>query len=769
VTHRTRTKRSFLGTGLLLALVSASIARAEAPAAEDLTDEHVRKAIAAMVDALYAHKDAKHFWDPPTWDPQTHGSRTQAGGYTALAVLALLSAGESYQNPRLRDAIEHLVQLELGGTYAVAVRAQVWAKLPPRFDERLAHDTQWLLDGFSPKAAGWTYDQKPTTTRKDNSIRQYGALALWEAAKRGLDVDVKYWRQLERAYIDGQRPDGGWNYKGNDDPPTGSMTAAGLATLYITQDLLHASEAVRTNAAPQPYGEAIDRGLAWMNEHFSSTENPGSFRDFYYYLYGVERVGLASGRKTFARLDWYRTGTAELLARLCAWDEATRTMTVHERVGGSGNAAIIRTHHLAFGLMFLSRGRVPVVINKLETPALRWNNRPRDVANLTHWIARSSETDLSWQIVSVDDPPETWLDAPLLYLASDQAVPWTSDADPPAAALQAYLELGGTLFAVSEGRGKAFASSIETLGRALFPAATWRVVDHDDWAYTLHMRVGDRRPPLRALSNGVRDLVILCPGPDLAASFQQNDVDRPGVFTTAGNLYYYASEMNRPRPRLDAQPEAFPILATDAEVTVLRVQHDGNWNPEPRAIGRFGQRLARSARIGVRERVVPLRELGDAPPALAIATGTAAHELTPVELESIRRFVSGGGTLLFETAGGRGDFAGAAEQACATLFAQRAMPLVRHPIVTGAGARPEHDLSTVEYRPYSFEIFGARERSARLRGIEIDGRVAVLFSREDLSHALLDRSCWGVHGYAPDSAQKLLENVLRYAGGGGAS
>jgi hypothetical protein len=39
----------------------------------------------------------------------------------------------------------------------------------------------------------------------------------------------------------------------------------------------------------------------------------------------------------------------------------------------------------------------------------------------------------------------------------------------------------------------------------------------------------------------------------------------------------------------------------------------------------------------------------------------------------------------------------------------------------------------------------------------------VLFSREDLSNALLDQPVWGVSGYAPGSAVELMGNIIQFA------
>ena len=108
-----------------------------------------------------------------------------------------------------------------------------------------------------------------------------------------MKIDQRYWRTIEEALLNVQMPDGGWNYR-KDQEPTGSMTTAGLATLFITQDFLHANEAANLrNTSPGRNQTAIDGGLQWMDRNFSALENPGRYRDYYYYMYGVERVALA--------------------------------------------------------------------------------------------------------------------------------------------------------------------------------------------------------------------------------------------------------------------------------------------------------------------------------------------------------------------------------------------------------------------------------------------------------------------------------------------
>ncbi|MHC4415486.1 MAG: hypothetical protein ACYS0G_09400 [Planctomycetota bacterium] len=779
--------RAVLAAGVLAAWTPSAAQDVITP--DTLTDEHVQKAIGAIVEDLYARKDPTSFWEParvPT------GESRQTGGYTALTVLALLHAGQTYQDPRLRDAVASLEQAEMDGTYARAVRANVWAMLPPRFHDRLVADTRWLIDGFSEKAGGWTYQQTPTTTRRDNSITQYGALAWWEAAKRGVPVDRRYWRLLEEHFLDMQLADGGWNYKG-DGPATGSMTAAGLATLFITQDFLHAQEFVTVDRARAPrYQQAIDRGLEWMRRNFSPTENPGRDEYFFYYLYGVERVGLASGYKYFGTHDWFREAAAELLARLCRWDAASGTMSVNERIGGMPRGARVRVRHLAFGLLFLSRGRVPVAINKLQTPDVAWNNRPRDVANFTRWLSDKTESALNWQIVSIDAEPHEWLDAPLLYLASHERLPWLarppSDDDEaaggdrrlsrrrdPLEKLKRYLDLGGLLVAATDGSSPAFGQSIEQAGTLMYPRHEWRTLEPDHWVYTLLWPVRGKRPTLRGLSNGVRELIIISPATDFSAAFQVRATETQSVYMPAAHLYLFASEMNRPRPRLARHfsapypppggPGSERAPDDGAPVTIVRAEHAGNWNPEPQALPVFAATSAESQQMTIEIVDCALADIDelDPPPTLVVVNGIGPHDFTAPEREAIRAHVRAGRVILFETPGGRGAFTRFAERACTEIFAQPIRPLFRSRIITGAGLPQAARLTRVDYRPYALEVFAARETTPRLRGMLIDGQPRVLFSREDISHALLDQPCWGVVGYTHPAAHRLLGNILRHA------
>lgn len=792
-------RRPFLHVvGVIIAMAGAVSCASFAAAqqrisADNLTDEHVQKAAAVLIDALYERKHAQRFWELEKI-PANESTR-QGGGYTALATLALVHAGQSYQDPRLRDAVDYLANLQMQGTYAITTRASLWGRLPPRFHKNLTDDARLLLEGFSEKNGGWDYIPDPNAKYHDNSIRQFGALALWDAAKRDVKFDRRIWQRIEDAYITSQLPDGGWNYKG-EGAATGSMTAAGLATLFITQDLLHTQEAVALNNRSQAkYEKAIETGLQWMDKHFSPTVNPGKDTYyFYYYLYGVERVGLASGYKYFGGRDWFREAAAELISKLLTWDSSSETFSLKKSA-----QAPSKTDEIAFALMFLSRGRVPVAFNKLQF-AGAWNNRPRDAANLTRWIGDNAERELSWQIVNINSDPVSWLDASCLYIASHEPLPWIKRANidiiqivrearnaqmalengeqrnistsaaldiPELTTIKTYIDAGGLVVALNEGSTRGFAESVEHMGLMMYPHYQWVDAPDSHWAYTAHMPVKGRKPPLRILSNGVRDLIILSPGGDWPAVFQTNNHKRLPEFHTASNVFSYASELNRPRPRLGRAATPSSRATTLQAITIARAIHHGNWNCEPLALHRVASWLAadRSIRLNIQEHsLARIHEVHPAPAAV-IVSGTEAVQFTEAQLSAIRTYVHNGGVVLFETAGGGGDFTSAAEAALEAASGGRIEPLIRTRIITGEGIKGAKDLTQVEYRPFALQAFGTRDTAPRLRGITINEQRGpqILFSREDISHALLDRPCWGVSGYSTASARELLANIIQHA------
>src|SRR5205823_3282983 len=89
----------------------------------------------------------------------------------------------------------------------------------------------------------------------------------------------------------------------------------------------------------------------------------------FYNLYGIERAGRLSGQRFIGQHDWYREGCKYLVK--CqredgSWSEA----------GFHDQFPVVST---SFALLFLSKGRTPVLISKLvHGPGEDWNNDRND-------------------------------------------------------------------------------------------------------------------------------------------------------------------------------------------------------------------------------------------------------------------------------------------------------------------------------------------------------------------------------------------------------
>ncbi len=716
----------------------------DAPAS--VTESQIAASIEGMKRYLYAVQNKTGDWESKSI------AASHSGGQTALVVLSLLLAGESHQNPRLSRAINRLKDFmkeesrnpETMSTYAVSVRTHVWSALPDEFHPWLLRDAKWLMDTAKQHQFG-TFDyQRHKSSRIDNSVTQYGTLGLWEAAKRGVAVPDTIWQALQAHFIGGQQANGGWDYNHTADP-TGSMTAAGLTALIICRQQRYG----RAKAIPEPLVSAIDRGHVWLNRNFDGPRNPpfGSWN--YYYLVSIERVALAGGMGEIGGEDWYRVGARYILDQQVTDD------------GRSDQGSVGRQPwQTAFALMFLSRGNYPVWVGKVAVPGLRWNIRPDDVHSMTSYLSDVAERELNWKVVSVDTAPELWVNAPVLYLTSSDAVELNADQQ---RRLQRYLDLGGILLANPVGGSTQFSASIRRLALRLFPRFRMRPLDDAHPIFTsLHRLDVDRTGPIHGVSNGVRELIILVEG-DWSASLQSG-VRRGGFgpWPLATNLFVYVTDRGRIPGRLASSFEHRIRRPTTGHALLGRLRYDGEWLPEAAAWEQTANRLFNRTGLNVRTADIELESLATNRdgPALAHLAGIDSVHLAELELAAIERYARGGGTVLVETVGGRGDFATKVERQFADRLGTAAVPLSKQsPIISGEGLEGADRIGRVSYRRRATAVLSVRSRP-RLAAFHFDGRPAIIISREDLTLGMLGTRHWDVLGYDVDSARRLAVNLM---------
>ncbi len=727
---------------LWLPLAAASVARGGEAAYEPA----VGKAIDAGRKVLWSQWKDGHW--PEVGKPGkvgVTGEDSNYGGRTALCAYALLACGEKPDEPRVKQTLEWLAACDMVGVYARSMRVNAFAllgKKAPQF-AKLKEDVDFLISAIDSRGRyDYTAPAKPPADRAkflyeryDNSVSQLAVLGVWVGANLGIDVPNAYWRLVESHWKEDQASDGGWGYQ-KDGKAYGSMTAAGVATMYLCFGNNYVRDFIecRSNTDFAP----MVKGMDWLDRNFSAVGNPNHFSYYYYYLYGVQRVGQAGGHKYFGKTDWYEQCAKVVLDRQVdgAWGDTVDT---------------------SFALLFLARGQGAVLFNKLHYGGT-WNCRPSDLANLTRWLSRTFETQIHWQNVNLKVPAVEWHDAPILYISGASA-PDFEEAD--LAKFREFVLQGGTILSEAAGSREQFTLAMKRFYAKAFPGQELKELDKDHPLYNVHYKLKEPTG-LTAIGNGVRLLAIHSPK-ELSLAWQLNDEARQeDVFNLAGNIYCYVTDSgavpSRGVIRWPAAEEFTPV----AKAKVAPLKYQGNFCPEPLAWKRFAILMGNRERVAVD--VAEPAAIADVDPAkspLAAMTGTGTLRLTDEELASLKKYLTGGGTLVVDAAGGNAEFGDSAEKLLSGLLEGGIYDMIPagHPLyVVG-----DWKVGKVEYRK-ALRGANIEPGKPRLRGVTWQGRLAIIIGKDDLTAGLMGYPLHGLRGYEPESAFELMRNIVLYAG-----
>jgi Domain of unknown function (DUF4159) len=725
-------------------------ARLDIPPVQGITDAQIGASIQKGVDFLLRRFSG----------PQVAGNYEHYEGLDTLAVYALMQAELATHDKRLDihgqfmiDAIDAVKKFPMSTdyiTYARALRATALALYDRPQDHHVIHeDVDWLLR--NQEGGAFTYNNEfPRNTRFmfwDNSNSQYGLLGVWSGAEVGIPVPAQFWRDVREHWTRYQLPSGQWCYRADQNDPSRSMTLAGIASLIVAQDYLDAEDFGDQVGRP-PFSPALERALKWLEDGDNSVIALPQSADFYTYyaLYGLERTGLASGFKFYGSHDWYRDCAAEIAGA-----------QTPDGSWGSVNGPFDGIVNTSYALLFLARGRHPVLMNKLRF-AGDWDNRPRDLANLARFASAELERPLNWQVVSIDRPWLDWTDSPVLYMASDKP-PKLSDDDRQK--IKQYIENGGMLLTQADAGRPNFSRFVEDLGKQLFPQYPWIDLPSDSVLYSVSYHLTDH-PPMRAITNGSRILMLHWPT-DLTRFWQLRQ-DRIGrsSFELGVNLALYAAGKSELKNRLASDYIAMPPGAPSAAIELARLHYDGNWNPEPAAWPRAARWFRQQTSYDIHLQPTALENLASQNPPIADLTGTGKLKLTAPQLKSVKQYVENGGVLLIEPCGTPDAFL----QSVHDDLLLRIFPALRiepmsdaHPMLTPSGngmIDVSHPLVRQFVRSYT-DITDLRPMIAS------QGQGHIIVLPLDMTSGLLGVDAWGIAGYQSDYSLELMKNIILWA------
>jgi hypothetical protein len=571
----------------------------------------------------------------------------------------------------------------------------------------------------------------------DLSNGQYGALGAWAISDYGMELPSLYWTRTDRFWRQLQNEDGAWPYhvQKGDKESTPSMGAAGIATLFVCQEFTDNE----LRLVPKP-DKDLDEGLAWLAKTYDPTLSK-------YYMYSVERVGLSSGLKFFGTTDWYKQGAAAIVAK--------------QRKDGSWAGEFSGTVDTSYALLFLSRGRNPVVFNKLQHNG-PWNARPRDSAYVTRWMSKHLEKPINWQVVNLEVSPEEWLDAPIL-LITGSVDPKFTKAD--IEKLRAYINAGGMIFSTADGATAGFTTAMKKYAAELVNNKyEMRVLPPSHDLFSKELGVDLPNPPgLIGMSNGLREIWIHSPQ-DIGADWQMRRFSKKASFELGAALYFYASGMASLRSKLQPLTIAAHNGAPSRTSELARVDYSGNADPEPGAWPRLAKFAAANYQTAVKLSTVKFADLDAKKYPVAHLIGTNRVTFSDEDAKNLKNYLEAGGLLFAEAGGGNADFATSCRELFAKVYPDAALSTLApdHPIFSDS-IPGTAKLTEIEFRKFGGIKLQRRVTAPLLESITVGGRARVIFSQWDITSGLLGTNTWGIVGYNPAACQAIARNILLYA------
>jgi hypothetical protein len=664
-------------------------------------------------------------------------------GQTALGVLALRAAGVDADDPAIRRAVKFLLDNEgegERGVYEVSLRVMALESVDrAAYRAQIASGARYLMRA-QQGSGGWSYRE---SGRTDNSNSQFAILGLNSAALSGVEVPQAVWESARSYFAAGQNGDGGWGYMARAGNSYGSMTAAGVASLYVCDLWLHAG---RGRCGVYPEQRRVEAGLGWLAQKFSVTRNPGHNMWKFYYLYGLERAGVILAQRYFGRHDWYREGVNHLVG------DPARLVSVP----GKYEWPFLQW---CFSLLFLAKGNSPILMHKARW-AGGWNTHRYDARFLVQFIGGELEQPLDWQILPLEAPLDQLMRAPILYVSGKGPFVLTPDQ---LRRLKEFTEAGGfVLMEAANGDGR-FDQSARAVLRRQFPEDELEALPPDHPLYTAYFELEpDERPRLEAIKGPCWISALYAPE-GLSCEWDVADFEHRN-FRLGVNVAAYVTGLQRLEGKL---VEPVYYVPSDREparrrgaFTLGQVVHAGEWRPHKVAWSKVLEQVNERAGLAVYSRPLPIRLDAESPfqAHMLYLTGVRGVTLDAEAQRKLRLYLERGGVLFAEAACGSARFDESFRRLMEEMLPGRKLRRVPvgHPLLEFG-----EPLGEVAYSP-AVQQADPRLRGPHLEYIEEDGRAVVIYSKYDISSAIDGHPCFTCPSVLEPSASRLALKIVLY-------
>lgn len=751
-----------------------------AVAGDDKLVEKVNGSIKSAIEYLKDKQDKTR----GTWNPV--GENFYTPGYTSLAMLALMQAGVPPGDPAIQRGLKYLRKEPPFRTYVVGLQTMVFCLAGEKEDRpRIERNVKWLEESLTDR--GWGYVKNGGTV--DNSNSQYALLGLHEAIQAGFKVKPQTLEKVRNLYMKTQ-VDGGWAYQPMSRDTTMTMTTAGLCNLIICgMDLAKGKAVLLPDGSAKNCGKYEDNphisgAVAWLGGQFPSAIDDAAllkFRSSYYALYGFERAGRLTGQRFFGGHDWYEVG--------CQWLVKTQKLDGSwVGSGGHDSQPVIAT---SFALLFLAKGRTPVLVSKMaygSSDSMSWNNKRNDMKHLTEYCGKAlfKNQPLAWQVFDMRTSKADTAEArrklaaqlrqtPIVFLNGHHLAPSGREVE----VLKEYLKNGGFLLAENccgKKNQPKFDRDFRNLVGKLVDDGKLEELEpeHPIWRASGKYALTAKDFPLLGVKQGCKTVVVYSPEP-LAGYWEENQPKAGSksekAFQLGANIVAYATGLEAPKPRLSRAVVVGEVKEDRIKrgfVKVAQLRHEGDWRPAPRAMSNL-MAEARKAGLDVMLKPRAMFPSDDAVRShrFLYMHGRGEFKSSREDLKALRFRLTAGGLLLADACCGDLVFDKSFRQFIKELFPDGKLKLEPVPtndkLYSKALNGVAIDKVTRRTRKAGGKTVLEKDVPPALEGVRYKGRWVVLYSKVDIGCALEKHASPECVSHEFDSALRLGRAALLYA------
>ena len=805
---------------LVLGLVSVS--RSEAappPGGEQETVAKVNNAIDSGVQYLRVNRKATDHWEG-FWLEML---ADMDGGVTALATLAMLNCGVKADDRDVSGPLDFLAKLVPKKTYVASLVIMCLAESRnPKYLPQIQSNVDFLVRTArreNGKLNGWSYPFN-TEDNADASNTQYALLGLYSGRQAGAKIPDSLWKDIRNLYIDSQRKEnadaGYWIYAPQYSSSF-TMTVAGVSGLVIARMGMNESSqqfdpktGVAAKCGEYPENEAIRKGMNWIgsSERFSFDKAIES-KSTFYNIYGIERVGRLSGQRFIGKYDWYREG-CDFLVRAQSKDGSWSSAVSIDKT------KLIST---SFALLFLSKGRSPVLISKLAhgdavidhsgvlvekgplgaqkkkgdpDAVVDWNRKQNDARNLADYASKElfKNLPLGWQVYDprrkefpkeqdILDEVGVLVQSPILYFNGHTTPKLTGQQEK---LLKKYIEEGGFVIAEACCGKEEFAVGFRDLMKRIFPENELKPMAPEHAIWRTHFAV----PPtefknVECLERGCRTVLVFFPEP-ISGYWEEAKYMAPAgkpaanrgesAFHLGMNIIAYATGMEPPKQRLSKRaiaentPEKAPVkgFLKPAQIEIPEQP------PAPAAMRNLMNFLRDEAKLDV---VVGVEKIKPNDEDLfkykfLYLHGKKSFEFDAEDTDNIKANLQSGGLLLADACCGQEEFDRSFRKSMAKMFPENKLEAIPADDLLYSEKLNRTAIKTVKRREKAGNAQGGNDAGFEdlppaLEGVKINGRWVVVYSKYDIGCALENHKSTDCLGHTPDSARRLAAAAVLYS------